>query len=67
MSKKKKILLGEKDVITKKNEDIYLDIELSRSINEIKSDRFDNDFYLDEQFNKERNDTFRFCVYGQVD
>lgn len=67
MSINKKILLGNKDVITRDIEDIYLDIELSRTINEIRPEKINNNFNLSEQFDKERNKSLKFCVYGTVE
>jgi hypothetical protein len=67
MNTNKKILLGNKDVITKDITDIYLDVELKRTINEIKPERFNNDFNLSDEFDKENNASLKFCVYGTVE
>ena len=67
MNNNKKILLGSKDVITRTNEDIYIDVELTRTIDEINKERINNDFNLFDQFNTERNDSLKFCIYGTVE
>ena len=46
------------------NEDIFLNVELSRSSDELLREIIDNNFNLLEQFNKERENSLRFCVYG---
>ena len=63
----KNILLGNKDVITKDNEDIFLTIQLLRTVNELRPNRINNNFSLSEQFEKERNESLKFCMYGIVD
>ncbi len=63
----KKIILGEKKYIGNQNEDNFLDIELSREIENLKIDSLQNIFDYQAQFIKERNDSLKFCVYGIVE
>lgn len=65
--KKEQILLGSKDVITKEDVDNFINIELTRNYNEIKPDRLDNVFDLTQQYDTERNNSLKFCVYGLVE
>jgi hypothetical protein len=58
----KKILLGSQDVITRDDEDIYLTIELLRTVSELRPNRINNDFSLSEQFDKERRESLKFCL-----
>lgn len=67
MNIKKKILLGSKDVITRTNEDLFINLDLSRTINEIRSSTLNNNFNQSEQFEKENQDSLMFCVYGTVE
>jgi len=67
MNQRNKILLSTKDIITKGEKDIYLNINLQRTYNEFKKSEYDNDFDLQKQFNKERNASRNFRIYGVVD
>ena len=66
LTKKEKILLGSKDVVSKGNVDNFINIELIRNFDEIKPDKINNIFDLNEQYNKERQSSLKFCVYGEV-
>ena len=67
MDEKKKILLGEKDIIAKNNEDIFINLNLNTTFSEIRKDRFDNVFDVSKQFDRERNASRDFRIYGTVD
>lgn len=67
MDDKKKILLGSSDIISKNNEDLFLNVELSRTFSEIRDDKFENTFDILQQYNKERNTSRSFRIYGIVD
>ena len=67
MDEKLKILLGSEDIISRDNEDIYLNINLNRSFAEYKLEKYDNDYNLATQFNIERNKSRNFFIYGIVD
>jgi hypothetical protein len=66
MKDKRKIVLGTKDVSPKENNDIFLNVEISRSSDELVNEIIDNNFNLSEQFNKEREESLKFCIYGSV-
>jgi hypothetical protein len=66
MDDKKKILLGDTDIISRDNEDLFIDINLNRTFSEYKKEKFDNDFDLQKQFDDERNASRDFNVYGFV-
>jgi hypothetical protein len=59
-----KILLGSEDIVIRDNEDSFLNLELSRIAKEVKPDSVDNDFDLENQYVKERNESLKFCIYG---
>lgn len=63
----KKILIGDKDVVTRTIEDEYVDIELSTEISDIRTDKFDNVFNINSQFIKDRNASLKFCMYGVIE
>lgn len=67
MDEKLKILLGSEDIIARNNEDLYININLNRSFFEYKKEKYDNDFDLAKQFDKERNLSRNFRIYGIVD
>lgn len=67
MKNKKKILLGEKDIIAKSNEDIFINLELSSTFAELRNDKFNNEFDVADQFKKERNASRDFRIYGTID
>ncbi len=67
MDNKKKILLGEKDIISKSNEDLYINLNLNTTFNELKNDKFENVFDVSKQFDKERNTSRDFRIYGIID
>lgn len=66
MKEIKKILLGNKDVITKEIEDLFLNIELTRDYNRIKKNKINNNFNLSNLYLEERRNSLKFCVYGTV-
>lgn len=67
MDDKKKILLGEEDIISKSNEDLYLNVSLNSTFSEIRNDKFENVFDVEKQFKKERNTSRDFRIYGIID
>ena len=67
MDEKLKILLGDKDIILKDNEDLFININLNRSFFEYKKEKYDNDFDLAKQFEKERNSSRNFRIYGIIE
>jgi hypothetical protein len=67
MNNKKKILLGDKDILSKENEDLFLNINLSSTFSIIRSDKYENVFDVEKQFKKERNSSRSFRIYGIID
>lgn len=62
----KKIILGEKQFIGNQNIDNYIDIDLNHTIETIKKDSIENIFDFQQQFDLERNSSFKFCIYGMI-
>lgn len=67
MKDKIKILLGKKDIYPYRNKDSYINLELYKSADEIQTEIVNNNFNLKEQFNKERRESIKFCIYGTLD
>lgn len=67
MDDKKKILLGEKDILAKENEDIFINVNLNSTFVEIRNEKYENIFDVEKQFKKERNESRNFMIYGTVD
>jgi len=66
MDNRKKILLGEKDVISRDNEDMFININLNNTFAEIRNEKFENVFDVAKQFEKERNTSRNFRIYGTI-
>ena len=66
MDIRKKILLGDKDIVSRTVNDFYLDINLSKDNREIIPYKYDNVFDLTKFYNDERNSCRNFIVYGTV-
>lgn len=62
----KKILIGEKQYIGKQNVDNFIDLNLDRTIDSIKKDTVENVFDFESEFQKERNNSLKFCIYGEI-
>jgi hypothetical protein len=67
MKDKRKIILGSKDVFPFKDNDLFLNVELSRTSNELINEIVDNNFNILEQFENERQNSLKFCFYGIVE
>lgn len=67
MIKRKKILLGNKDVISRKIQDFSVDIHLNQTPREFVPNKYDNTFDLLRQYKKERNNCRNFRIYGVID
>lgn len=67
MDENKKILLGEKDILSKSNEDLFININLNSNFSELRNNKFENVFDVSKQFDKERNASRDFRIYGIID
>ena len=67
MDEKKKILLGDKDIMSKDNEDLFINLNLNKTFNEIRDEKYENVFDISKQFDKERNSSRDFRIYGIID
>jgi len=67
MKERKEILLGSEDIISRDNNDLFVNVDLYKTFCEFKKQNLDNDFDLAERFRKERNASRNFCIYGIVD
>lgn len=67
MKTKKQILLPSKDIISRGQQDLYVELDLNSSSTIIKSEKINNDFDVLKQFNDERNSSRNFSIYGIVD
>lgn len=63
---KEQILLGSASAINGVDVDTFLNIELKRNFNEIRVETIDNIFDLSNEYNLERNNSLKFCIYGKV-
>ncbi len=67
MDQRKKILLGNKDILSRKIQDFYLDINLSKDNKEIWPQKYDNSFDVKSFYDKERNESRDFIIYGLIE
>lgn len=67
MDIRKKILLGNKDILSRAIEDIYIDVNISKDNKEIIPYKYENVFDLTKFYNQERNQSRNFVVYGTID
>jgi len=67
MDERKKTLLGNKDILSRKTQDFYVDVNLSIDNREIIPYKYDNIFDLTKFYNKERNECRSFVIYGIID
>jgi hypothetical protein len=67
MDARKKILLGDRDVKIRDLEDFYLDVNLSGNKRELWPNKYDNVFDINTFYQKERNESRNFIIYGIVD
>lgn len=67
MDDKKKILLGDDDIIAKSNEDIFINLNINKTFAEIRDEKFENVFDVSKQFSEERNASRDFRIYGTID
>lgn len=67
MENKRQILLPKKSFALANDEDTYITLQLNRTISDIKNEKIDNVFNLNEQYNTERQNSLKFCIYGLVE
>lgn len=67
MDDRKKILLGNKDILTRNIKDFYLDISLSKDNKELLPQKYDNIFDVNKFYEQERNECKNFVIYGTLD
>lgn len=66
MKQRKKILLRSKSLFGLENQDIFINFEIDNFSKDIKPGSYDNSFDLQAQFDKERNDSREFYIYGDI-
>lgn len=64
--KQEKILLKSKDVQPFLNQDEYIDFEITSSSKEIRVGYLSNDFDIEQEYDKERNNSRKFFIYGRL-
>lgn len=62
-----KIVLGQKKFIGNQNSDEFIEVELKREIESLKTEILYNTFDFQSQFIKERNNSLKFCLYGLIE
>lgn len=62
----KKDLLPSKRYFNAKNIETFVNYELTRETSILRNQKADNVFSFSDKFNRERNSSFKFCLYGLV-
>ncbi len=65
--KAEKLLIGNKKFVGNKNADNYIEVDLMLTIESIKRDSVENVFDFQQQYDLERNNSLKFCLYGMVE
>jgi hypothetical protein len=66
MVKRKKILLRSEDLFGLENQDMFINVQVDNFSKDVRPETYDNDFDLQAQFDKERNSSREFSIYGNV-
>lgn len=66
MKKKYEILLPKLKNVASTDADILLNIDIKSTFSEFKREKYDNDFDLALQFQKERDSSKNFIIYGEI-
>ena len=67
MEIKRNILLPKSSFALSDDEDTFISIQLNRTITDIKNEKIDNVFNLNQQYNTERQNSLKFCIFGLVE
>ena len=67
MEIKRNILLPKNSFALADDEDTFISIQLNRTITDIKNEKIDNVFNLNQQYNTERQNSLKFCIFGLVE
>lgn len=66
MNNRKKILLRSTSLFGLENLDMHINVDLKSNFKEIRPDSYENNFDLQKQYDKERNSSRNFTIYGGV-
>ena len=67
MNIKKQILLPRSSFALANDEDVFINLQLNKTFSDIKNEKINNVFNITEQYNKERQASLKFCIYGLVE
>lgn len=67
MKIKKQILLPRTSFALANDEDVFINLQLNKTFSDLKTERINNVFNLNEQYNLERQSSRKFCIFGLVE
>src|ERR1035437_8075892 len=67
MEFKRNILLPKSAFALANDEDTYIMLQLNRTVSDIKNEKINNIFNFNKQYELERQNSLKFCVFGLVD
>ena len=64
---KRQILLPKSSFALANDEDVFINLQLSKTFSDLKNEVIDNVFNINQQYNTERQNSLKFCIYGLVE
>lgn len=67
MEIKKQILLPKKSFALADDSDVFISLQLNKTFSDIKTERINNVFNINQQYDIERQSSLKFCIFGLVE
>ncbi len=67
MEIKKQILLPKSAFALANDEDVFINLQLNKTFSDIKTEKINNIFNINKQYDSERQSSLKFCIYGLVE
>ena len=64
---KKQILLPKNSFALANDEDVFINLQINRTSSDIKTERINNVFNINQQYDTERQTSLKFCIFGLVE
>ncbi len=67
MEIKKQILLPKSSFALANDEDVFINLQLNKTFSDLKTEKINNVFNMNEQYNSERQNSLKFCIFGLIE
>lgn len=67
MEIKKQILLPKSSFALANDEDVFINLQLNKTFSDLKTEKINNVFNMNEQYNTERQNSLKFCIFGLIE